>query len=240
LNPPRRPTVLLALAALAAACNLSVANQAPTPTPNETAALQATATSQSSETPTVVQSYTWWKGGLSIQFPAEYRLYTEQKPSVDGVVIDLPNGIAIASPSSPNFVLSIEFFRLEQPRTLHEFVLDDDGCILDPTLGEEITVASEPAVLFPDTPCGPYGSSILYLARQSIAYRITVETPAPYQEVSASVMALLSTIQWIDAQAGKPVAGTLPSPTDLPDPNLPLSDEPTWTFTTPWQVRWCG
>lgn len=64
---------------------------------------------------------------------------------------------------------------------------------LRPIPKQPILIDSVPGLLFPDTRCAPYGSSILYLVRESMAYRITVETHAAFQEVSASVMDLLST-----------------------------------------------
>ena len=200
---PLRLSALLTFAALAVACNSSIAIQQPTPTPAATAAPQATATPQSGETSSAVQTYTWSAGGLSIQYPSDYQLYSEQKPGVDGVVAPLPNGIALVSTTSPNFVLSIQFFPQPAPGSLHDFVLSDDSCPQDPALGQEVLVAGETAWLFPDTPCGPYGSSLLYLVRQSIGYRITVETHATFQEISFPVLELLSTIAWLDAQAGK-------------------------------------
>jgi len=118
---------------------------------------------------------------------------------VDGVVAAFPNGIAILSPTAPNFLLGVEYLAFLGSLSLEDYILDD-GCVQDPRLGQEILIDSEPGLLFPDTPCGAYGASILYLVRESMAYRITVETHAAFQEVSASVMDLLSTIRWINSE----------------------------------------
>ena len=203
----RLSTTLLALGPMMLACNLAGATREASPTPAETPSLAAP-TPQLTDTPTAVPVYTWVAGGLSIQVPSGYRLFVEQRPGVDGVVTPMPNGIALASNTSPNFVLSIQVFPLKGQPSLAEFVLEDDDCPLDPAQGLPNLVASEAALEFSDTLCGPYGSSRLYVVRQSAGYRFTIESHTLYPETSASVTELLATLQWTGAG---PAIATPPS-----------------------------
>ena len=198
------PALLLAPAVLALACNVLGNLDESTPTLADAGTLPAAVSPSPTYSSVPWQTYASPAGGFSIEFPPGYVLYVEQKPSVDGVVVALPNGIAILSPASPNFVLSVEYFPTKLSLSLGDYVLGD-GCVQDPNSGQATQIDSVPGLLFLDTPCGPYGSSLLYVVRQSMGYRFTVESHSAYPEIAGSVADLLATIQWIEAE---PVAAT--------------------------------
>lgn len=150
----------------------------------------------SSETPQSRLIYTSDEGYFTFQYPEEYALYVGEKPSVDGVITPLPNSVTIQSPESPNYLLTIEHIIQVGLHSLIGFV-SEAGCELDLASGQEVLIASETGLLFPDTPCGPYGSSLLFLVHEGIGYRISIESFEPYPALGDSVMSLLSTFQWI-------------------------------------------
>ena len=136
------------------------------------------------------------QGHFTIRVPEGYRIYVGEKPSVDGVIIPFPNSVTIVSSTSPNFVLNVEYFALEQPLSLEDFISQDD-CVRDPTSGRELVVGTETGALFADTLCGPVRSSLVFLVRGEDAYRLMIETMGRYAEVEESVLAVLSTFEWM-------------------------------------------
>ena len=182
-------------AALAAGCNLPSGVQSAPPATLTPPPPPASTTPSPSPTPLALLTYGSDDGRFTIQYPQGYVLYIGEKPSVDGVLSPLPDGIAIVSDTSPNFSLSVERFSAVGPTSL-ESIASQDGCGLDPSQGQALEIGSEHALLFPDIPCGPYGMSVLLLVHGSDAYRLTVESHSSYPEVSARVMQLLLTIQW--------------------------------------------
>lgn len=183
-------TAVLALSVLTSACSSlsaalpQAAVQAQTPTTPATAA---------PATPSVsLTTYSSPDGRFSFQYPEEYVIYVDEKPSVDGVIFPFPNSVTVVSRTSPNFMLTIEQFSLGAPLSLADFLSQDD-CVSDPSLGERILIGAETALLFPDTPCGPMGYSFLLLVHDDDAYRVTIETTGSFQEVREPAMAVLST-----------------------------------------------
>ena len=188
-------SLVFTVAILAAGCNLPVGVQPTPPAILTPPPPPASATASPSATPLPLLTYGTDDGRFTIQYPQGYVLYIGEKPSVDGVLAPLPNGIAILSKTSPNFVLSLMPVEPDTPTSLEALASQDD-CKLDPSQGQELVIASERALLFPDTPCGPFGMSIVLLMHGGDAYRITVESHSSYPEVSAWVLELLSTILW--------------------------------------------
>ena len=199
MHKPRSLLPFASASALAVACALfSGALQQPQPT----ASFGASPTSpglRPSSTPALLLSYISEQGHFLLRYPQDFELYVDAKPSVDGVVISAPNSISIQSPSSPNYLLTIERFPSVGTTSLAEFIRQAP-CIPDPASGQDLTVANEPALLYPETPCGPYGSSLIFFLHSEDGYLITIETHAPFDEIAESVNSILATIEWVEEQ----------------------------------------
>lgn len=200
MRKPQPHAVLLAFVSLGISCSISVGlSEQPTTTP-ETEQATATATAPLPTVTSVPLRTELWPGaGFSIQIPLDHRTYRDQKPSVDGYVSKFRNGLAIGNNAEPSFLLSIQYLPIEEVGTL-EGLIRGDVCSLDPELALPVSVASQSALLFPDTLCGPYGTSYIYFERGYRAYRIMVETLSTYETVSPLVMELLSSIEWTEAE----------------------------------------
>ena len=197
-----RPRLLLLLgsaSAVAVACALfSGTLQRPQPTASRGASPTSPGLRPSS-TPSLLLTYVSEQGHFLLQYPQGFELYIDAKPSVDGVVISAPNSISVLSPSSPNYLLTIERFPSVGATSLAEFIRQAP-CIPDPASGQDLTVANEPALLYPETPCGPYGSSLIFFLHSEDGYLITIETHAPFDEIAESVNSILATIEWVEEQ----------------------------------------
>jgi len=131
-------------------------------------------------------------GHFSFQYPEDYRIYVDEKPSVDGVVIPFPNGVTVVSTGAPNFMLSVQQTTFDERPTLEDFLALDD-CVGSPKGFDSVEIGSEEWLLVPDTPCGPFSYSLLFLVDGYDAYRVTVETTGTFEDVRERAMALLST-----------------------------------------------
>ena len=175
----------------------AIESQLPDP-PNGT--ISTTRPSEASPTSAAddLKTYIAQEAGFAIQYPADDELFVGARPSADGVLAPVPHSITIVHPPPPNFQLSIEYSARAEASSLAEFIAEDD-CDMGDAIGEEILVAGKLGLLFPDTPCGPYGSSRLYLIHEGSGYRFVVETHENYATVRDLVLSLLSTVRWLDA-----------------------------------------
>ena len=196
----RRLLLLLGSAsALAVACAVfSGTLQQPQPTASRGASPPSPGLRPSS-TPSLLLTYISDQGHFLLRYPQGFELYVDAKPSVDGVVISAPNSISILSPSSPNYLLTIERFPSVGTTSLAEFI-SQGPCILDPDDAQELTVANEAALLYPQTPCGPYGSGVIFFLHSEDGYLITIETQAQFDDIVDSVNSILATIEWVEEQ----------------------------------------
>jgi hypothetical protein len=199
MNKPRWLPLSTAALALAVACAL-FSNKAQQPEPIATPATPSSSPDRApSSTPVILLTHISEQGHFLIQYPQVFRLYLEEKPSVDGVIAPAPNTISILSPSSPNYLLTIERFPSVGTGSLTEFI-SRTPCINLPATGQHLIIADEPALFFPDTLCGPYGSSLLFFLHSDDGYIISVESHARYDDIADSVTGILTTIRWISDQ----------------------------------------
>jgi len=164
----------------------------PAPTPSSSEQLPPS-------TPVLLLTYASEQGHFLIQYPQGFTLFIGEKPSADGVLVANPNSISILSSTSPNYLLTIEHFPLAGTRPLMQFI-SDTSCIADPALAQQLTIASETALLYPQTTCGPYGSSLIFLLHGDDGYLISIESHTRYQDIAGSVISVLSTLQWASDQ----------------------------------------
>ena len=177
-------------------------------------------------------------GGFSIQYPARDELFVGARPSVDGVLAPLPDSITIVHLGPPNFQLTIEYSALEEGSSFADFIAADE-CDMGDAIGKELLVAGETSLLYADTPCGPYGSSRIFLTHGRRGYRFTVETHEAYESVRGPVLDLLSTVRWLPAslsEAPTSAAGPTPIPSPTPGPAIYVRDMDLITAQDGWAV----
>jgi hypothetical protein len=178
----RKIVVLISLGLLLVACGSSSRAAGPT---------------RAVPTPTTASwnNYTSADGEFSIAYPPEYTLYQNQIPSVDGVWTDAPNAIALQRSSEPSFVLSIISRPTGYTLSAADLAALDDACVAaSPSRSLTLGDQAFETLMFQDTPCGPHGSTLIYVNSGLTGYRIQIETTAGYQSVAADVSRILETL----------------------------------------------
>jgi len=169
--------------------------------PPTQATMPATAASATAVAPAEL-TYNSGAGGFSLRYPATVTQMSDVRPTVDGVLTPAANTVAFVS-EAPSYVLSITWFDLADRTVLRRFVNADRECpVSTATTGQPVDLAGYAALLFPDTPCGPFGATYLFAVVDLRGYRITVESMATYAEVQAAVETLLATLEFQPPQLG--------------------------------------
>jgi hypothetical protein len=122
----------------------------------------------------------------------------DEKPSVDGVISPAPGTIALYKDSGVAFVLSIEYKPLDEALSATSFAEGDDPCVAGSPGAIPLALDDKDAVIFPDTPCGPDGSTVVYLVHGLRGYRITIESANPFQTIQDLVMPILETFTIVE------------------------------------------
>jgi hypothetical protein len=136
-------------------------------------------------------------GQFSFQYPARYDLFENAKPSVDGVLADIPNSVSLHYVSKnsglSSFILSIQY----EPRPTDQGLIEiaEQLCPAQEKEPQSLTIAGQEAKLIEDTVCGPYNISFIVLMSNQFLYRITIENSSRLADVEANVMAVLDTLE---------------------------------------------
>jgi hypothetical protein len=80
--------------------------------------------------------------------------------------------------------------------TLATFAARDDPCVAG-TAGQPYLIAGQPALIFVDTPCGPFGSTVIYTAYGQLSYRVEIASRDAYKWVSADIAPILDTVEFL-------------------------------------------
>ena len=139
-------------------------------------------------------TYTSTAGRFSITYPAtELILFVGEKPSVDGVLIPLPNSVSLQRTVEPSMLITIRYFQLGEESELSEFVAREDPCASGVPIVETIRLGQLEAIFLRDTPCGPYGYSLIAALHDGFGYLITIESHARFENIEEIVNAILET-----------------------------------------------
>jgi hypothetical protein len=158
-----------------------------------------------------VKTYVSEKGLYSLVYPSTAIFYENQHVSVDGVVSPAVNTISIQEYAKGGAVLSLTHYVLPPGTTLAFFARSEKECAGIATLpGLSIILQGRSALLFPDTRCGPYGTTYIYTMTGNMGYRFTIETSENYFAARRFTDPILNSFQ------------TLPVPGILPTPQPPL------------------
>lgn len=184
--------VLLMLSALLASCTAIMtsaesAGLAPLPT-----GIPVTGLSVDSS----YQDYQSENGHFSLQYPNTAIFYENQQVSVDGVISPAENNIAIQDTSIDGSVLNLTYFTLPNDTTLSDFIHLESDCLeLSSLTGQSFSLHDHEALLFPDTNCGPYGTTYIYTIAGNMGYRFTIETHENYSAASDFIDPILKSFQ---------------------------------------------
>jgi hypothetical protein len=147
---------------------------------------------------TSTNTYVSVEGRFSINVPLHFSLYVAQVPSVDGVLVAMPNAIALQSQISPPMLVTIRYFEIDEATTLADFFADQDPCSAGVPGRDYDTIDGIETILVPDAPCGPYGYSTYALVRSGYGYLIQVEHFGAFEEVKEILQPLLETFHTLE------------------------------------------
>jgi len=136
-------------------------------------------------------------GQYSLQYPPEYKVLLNEVVSVDGVTVPAENTLTLVSSTlqdvSTNYVLTINH-KPARGLSLAEFVDANSWCInISSDNAKPFVFSGRAAFIFEDTPCGPYGSTVIYAVNDELAYEIRITSKASYQNIKNTIDQILST-----------------------------------------------
>jgi len=142
------------------------------------------------------KTYANINGGYSLKHPADYKIMENQKGSVDGVIINVPNTTTLISPVLPslntNLQISIHYENATKGLTAQQFA-QQEGIT---TKSNSYVLDGNNGFIFENTPIGPFPSSIIYIFAKNKAYTVTIETSGSYEDVKIFVDQILSTFRF--------------------------------------------
>jgi hypothetical protein len=138
----------------------------------------------------------------SVSHPPDYEAVLDERFSVDGVRVAAPRTLSIRNPAAENgFVISVENI-VPEPRleTMEAQVQQDDSCVASITQEPLLLSGWSPdALIYRNTPCGPFGSTVIFAHDQYSGYtyfRVTVESHVSYDIIAPEVEAILRTFRF--------------------------------------------
>ena len=172
----------------------------PGPLPTETPTVSAPNSPIAAPTPTADSeslSYISEAGQFSLQYPAQYNLYENAKPSVDGVLAEITDSISLHYVSKnsglSSFILSIQYEPRPTDQTLTEIA--EQLCPVQEKEPQSLTIAGQEALLVEDTVCGPSTISFIVFMSDQYLYRISIENNGRFADIEEDVMAVLATFE---------------------------------------------
>jgi hypothetical protein len=135
-----------------------------------------------------------YAGRYSVKYPtSDFVIFINEKPSVDGVLISLPNSASLRRTAEPSMLITFQHFQLMEEIDLSEFVAMEDSCAAGYPEEEFQNLGQIPAVLYRDALCGPYGYSLVAALHDEFGYLITIESHARFENIEETVNAILET-----------------------------------------------
>ena len=123
------------------------------------------------DTPAAWQTYTSPAGLFSIRHRAADAFYENKIPSVDGVLAPVSNTIAIRISTPDPVILSITSKPIKPGTAVETFAAQDDPCAAQSLPVEPVKISGQAALMFKDTLCGPFGTTVIYTVRGTLGSR---------------------------------------------------------------------
>lgn len=139
------------------------------------------------------KTYRSVNGNFSLKYPQEYQAYENQVVSVDGMKVASPDTFQIVSTDIPNlntnFTLTIKYINGT------DLSLALAPCLKTMT-SETFTLGKIQGTIYKDSPCGPFGSTVVLFSHNDLIYTVSTETHVLYKEISNYVDQILSTFRF--------------------------------------------
>jgi hypothetical protein len=135
------------------------------------------------------------EAGYSFRYPSDYKLLVNKTLSVDGVEVESNNTTTLVSPypngNENTFNLTISHF----PKSaVFQNIVQCVGISKED--GRAYDFANVNALIFENTPCGPFGSTIIYFEGNELNYKIELVTQAESADVMHNAEQILSTFRF--------------------------------------------
>lgn len=202
------PIVVIVLGLIAVAIYLVLSNVSPTVPEPESSPTTIPADVANKKNSLIDYSMKDWteyineNGGYSVKYPKGFTDLEDQLVSVDGVKTQTKNTWTLMSDSAlldSNFIFNITYIDLQEKISLESFVANNDWCsYLSEAKSDTLTIDSKRAFMFKDTPCGPYGSTVVYVINNEIVYLIKIESSRRFAETEKVVNSILSSIEFLE------------------------------------------
>ena len=136
-------------------------------------------------------------GYFSVLYPADYKLYEDQILSVDGVMTPAPKTVTLQKTTEKGLLINIAYKPIGGAESTRQFAAQDDACVTR-SPDEPWNLSGQRALLFKDTVCGPYGSTVIYMTYAGLGYRIEITSDTSYDTVKEQVATILGTFHPIN------------------------------------------
>lgn len=190
---------------------LGVVKQQPTMQKNNNNVVTVTSTlaPTSATTPTpssIIDPTTNWKtytntfGKYQISYPNNYIVNVGKSVGVDGIIIQQLNSYAeLVSKVIPNTNgnIKISINSTETNYKTPQEVANTSGCV-DPSNkeGAPYTIDGNAGLIFENTPCGPFGITVIDTVKNGRAYGIGIEGTVDYKYLKPEYEKVLSTFKF--------------------------------------------
>jgi WD40 repeat protein len=142
------------------------------------------------------QVYQSEDGQFSLEYPITATFYKGQQNSVDGVLSAADNTISIQDSSADGWVLNLTYYTLADNTSLVDFIHNQNDCMeLSSLPGQSFSIQGHDALLYPDTNCGPYGTTFIYTKAGNMGYRFTIESYENYLATAPFIDPILKSFQ---------------------------------------------
>lgn len=146
------------------------------------------------------KTYVSQEGEYSFKYPLDVKIYENEKFSVDGTKVSIKDTVVVLSEVLPqlntNYQMSINHKVTFIP-SLKDFVDSNISCAsMESIKGKPYLLGNKEALIFEDTPCGPYGMTSIYSLNKSIGYTIDIESHAGYSQIKKYIEPILSTFEF--------------------------------------------
>lgn len=146
------------------------------------------------------KTYTSQEGKYSVKYPESVKIYVNEKMSVDGVKVPVQDTTVFVSDVLPqvktNYQLSINH-KITNETNLKDLVDNNSLCTdIQSSKAKAFILNGQQASIFENTPCGPYGMTVIYALNNGVGYIIEIETQASYSDISKFTEQILSTFKF--------------------------------------------
>ncbi|MDA1317275.1 MAG: hypothetical protein O3B87_04600 [bacterium] len=142
--------------------------------------------------------------GYSFSYPQTYEIHQSVATSTDGVKIKSENrAVQIVSPNLPevqtNYRLTIIHSQVENTDSLENMINTNNWCSqISMNVTEPYILAGAKGFIVKDSPCGQYGSTVIYVLHEQTLYFLKIESGTNYKQILSEIDQILSTFEFVE------------------------------------------